>query len=99
MTSGAECGVSMIRPSAAGSVPPVSEDLDAVLLPGGRQPAVLVDVDLLLAADSPRLAGENLAHTCMLAGIGAALPPILVHRDGMRVIWTGGWAGTAGSGR
>jgi ParB-like chromosome segregation protein Spo0J len=83
---GAECGVSMIRPCTPGTVPPVSEDLDSVLLPGDSQAAVLVDVDLLLAADSPRLEGESLAHTCMLAGLGPALPPIVVHRDTMRVI-------------
>jgi ParB-like chromosome segregation protein Spo0J len=72
----------MIRPHAPGSVP---VDLDGDP-PGSAQRAVLVGVDSLLAADSPRLAGENLAHTCMLAGIGAALPPIVVHRDTMRVI-------------
>jgi ParB-like nuclease domain len=76
----------MIGPCAPRSVPPVSEDLDSDLLPGDSQAAVLVDVGLLLAADSPRLEGESLAHACMLAGLGAALPPIVVHRDTMRVI-------------
>lgn len=76
----------MIGPSGPGGVPPVSEDLDGVLLAGDSLAAVLVDVDLLLAADSPRLEGESLAHARMLAGLGAALPPIVVHRDTMRVI-------------
>ena len=36
--------------------------------------------------DSPRLNGEDPRHTEMLAGFGAELPPILVHRATMRVI-------------
>ncbi|GAA1954826.1 ParB N-terminal domain-containing protein [Amycolatopsis minnesotensis] len=40
----------------------------------------------LLSADSPRLSGENPAHTRMLATSGALMPPIVVHRQTMRVI-------------
>lgn len=40
----------------------------------------------LLPADSPRQAGEDLEHTRMLARIDAELPPIIVHRQTMRVI-------------
>jgi ParB-like chromosome segregation protein Spo0J len=42
-------------------------------------------VDLVLA-DSPRLSGENFEHARELAGSGADLPPILVHRDNLKVI-------------
>ncbi|WP_246238322.1 ParB/RepB/Spo0J family partition protein [Acrocarpospora corrugata] len=37
-------------------------------------------------ADSPRLAGEDADHLIRLAGLETALPPILVHRQTMRVI-------------
>lgn len=40
----------------------------------------------LLPADSPRQAGEDMAHTHMLSRIDARLPPIIVHRQTMRVI-------------
>jgi ParB-like chromosome segregation protein Spo0J len=40
----------------------------------------------LLPADSPRLAGENPDHVHQLAETEARLPPILVHRQAMRVI-------------
>ncbi|WP_345430038.1 ParB/RepB/Spo0J family partition protein [Actinoallomurus vinaceus] len=43
-------------------------------------------MDSLLPADSPRLAGEDAAHTQVLAGLESRLPPILVHRETMRVI-------------
>nr|ADE10220.1 transcriptional regulator [Actinoplanes liguriensis] len=36
--------------------------------------------------DSPRLNGEDPRHTEVLAGFGAELPPIVVHRATMRVI-------------
>nr|AEP40926.1 operon transcriptional regulator [Amycolatopsis sp. FU40] len=53
---------------------------------GRRNGTVLVPIDALLPADSPRLSGEDLAHTRTLAEISAILPPILVHRPTMRVI-------------
>jgi ParB-like chromosome segregation protein Spo0J len=43
-------------------------------------------ISSLRLADSPRLGGENVEHTNTLANVGAALPPILVHRASMRVI-------------
>jgi len=46
----------------------------------------LVPIGFLQAADSPRLAGENCEHARALAEVDSALPPILVHRDTMRVI-------------
>ncbi|HEV2778218.1 MAG TPA: ParB/RepB/Spo0J family partition protein [Actinophytocola sp.] len=43
-------------------------------------------VDRLLPADSPRLAGQDTTHVGLLAQIAIGLPPILVHRETMRVI-------------
>ena len=45
-----------------------------------------VPIERLLAADSPRLAGENNEHACALAQVETELPPIIVHRSTMRVI-------------
>jgi hypothetical protein len=45
-----------------------------------------VPIDSLQVADSPRLSGENVEHTRVLAEAGAALPPIIVHRASLRVI-------------
>lgn len=45
-----------------------------------------VPIDSLMPADSPRLDGENLDHVQLLAKSEATLPPILVHRDSMRVV-------------
>ncbi|HEY7592187.1 MAG TPA: ParB/RepB/Spo0J family partition protein [Actinophytocola sp.] len=46
----------------------------------------IVPVDSLLAADSPRLTGEDEERIRLLAETQAELPPILVHRPTMRVI-------------
>lgn len=46
----------------------------------------MVPVSSLTAADSPRLAGENVEHIHTLAESASRLPPIIVHRDSMRVI-------------
>lgn len=46
----------------------------------------LVPIGSLLPADSPRLAGETEEHARILAESEAALPPIVVHRDTMRVV-------------
>lgn len=51
----------------------------------GRRRAT-VSVDALLDSDSPRINGENGDRVQMLAGLGSPLPPILVHRETMRVI-------------
>ncbi|QDQ15995.1 ParB/RepB/Spo0J family partition protein [Streptomyces spectabilis] len=44
-----------------------------------------VPIGILRPADSPRI-GENLQHARTLGACGAVLPPILVHRETMRVI-------------
>jgi ParB-like chromosome segregation protein Spo0J len=43
-------------------------------------------IDELLPADSPRLDGEDAEHTEILAESGAKLPPVIVHRQTMRII-------------
>ncbi|MEV0156303.1 ParB N-terminal domain-containing protein [Micromonospora sp. NPDC050686] len=45
-----------------------------------------VPIDALLQARSPRVHGEDTAHTRVLAETDAALPPILVQRGTMRII-------------
>ncbi|MFF3441948.1 ParB/RepB/Spo0J family partition protein [Streptosporangium sp. NPDC002721] len=40
----------------------------------------------LLPADSPRSVGEDLQHVRLLCEVGAALPPVIVHRSTMRVL-------------
>jgi ParB-like chromosome segregation protein Spo0J len=46
----------------------------------------LIPVNNLLAADSPRLGGVDDAHVARLIECGADLPPIVVHRQTMRVL-------------
>lgn len=46
----------------------------------------MVPVDHLLPADSPRVHGEDATHVQILADIRDRLPPIVVHRETMRVI-------------
>jgi ParB-like chromosome segregation protein Spo0J len=46
----------------------------------------IVPIDSLMVGVSPRIAGENLEHARALAETDTPLPPILVHRDTMRVI-------------
>jgi ParB-like chromosome segregation protein Spo0J len=58
-------------------------------MPAGANTAartILVPVKDLVVADSPRLAGKDAEHVELLAASGTTLPPILVHRDTMRVI-------------
>ncbi len=50
------------------------------------EPSALVSVSSLVAADSPRLHGVDVAHAEALAGVDGELPPILVQRSTMRVI-------------
>jgi ParB-like chromosome segregation protein Spo0J len=51
-----------------------------------RGPVTTVPVSSVRPADSPRLAGEDDAHTRALAETDARLPPILVHRKTMCVV-------------
>jgi hypothetical protein len=51
-----------------------------------RQHVVSIPILALRPGDSPRLAGEDKAHIAWLAETQAALPPILVDRQSMRVI-------------
>lgn len=59
---------------------------DPILPPTPDGDVHTVPLNELLAADSPRLAGEDESHTRRLAEVAAQLPPILVHRTTMRVI-------------
>ncbi|GAA3698242.1 ParB N-terminal domain-containing protein [Nonomuraea antimicrobica] len=54
--------------------------------PGFGAATVRVPTDVLRNADSPRLAGVDLGHVRTLAEIADELPPIIVHRETMRVI-------------
>lgn len=49
-------------------------------------PETSVPISALSAGDSPRVNGEDVEHTGLLAQIEAKLPPIVVHRSTMRVI-------------
>jgi hypothetical protein len=51
-----------------------------------RRATVLVRVDALRPADSPRLDGESPEHARVLSESAEDLPPILVHRPSMRVV-------------
>lgn len=51
-----------------------------------QYPVVTVPIRSLHSPDSPRLNGENDAHARALAESDAQLPPIIVHRETMRVI-------------
>ncbi|MEU7146058.1 ParB N-terminal domain-containing protein [Nocardia sp. NPDC046473] len=47
---------------------------------------VLISISRLRPADSPRLSGEDPEHIRILTEAGSDAPPILVHRETMRVI-------------
>ncbi|MFA1547949.1 hypothetical protein [Actinomadura chokoriensis] len=49
-------------------------------------PSKFLEIDKLLPANSPRTSGENENHVRLLAEAGTDVPPILVHRQTMRVI-------------
>jgi transposase-like protein len=53
---------------------------------GSDLPSAMVPLSCLVTGDSPRRCGENNGHARTLAGLGDALPPIIVHRPTMRVI-------------
>jgi ParB-like chromosome segregation protein Spo0J len=52
----------------------------------GKRGVQPVHVDSLTLADSPRVVRVDQAHVARLAECGAALPPIVVHRQTMQVI-------------
>lgn len=54
--------------------------------PGRGAEPVVVPVDALASADSPRTAAPDHAHVRLLAESETPLPPILVHRPTMRVV-------------
>lgn len=72
------------RPALRGAEAVGKKHLD--LLVGGASPTQFVPIGSLQPADSPRLDGEDVEHVQMLAGVETRLPPILVHRQSMRVI-------------
>jgi Bacterial Ig-like domain (group 3)/ParB/Sulfiredoxin domain len=51
-----------------------------------QAPAVMVAVNSLRVADSPRLEGESSEHVQVLADSPGLLPPVLVHRPSMQII-------------
>lgn len=53
---------------------------------GGHGAPVRVPIGAVRISDSPRLSGENLAHLRALAEVDGPLPPIVVHRQTMRVV-------------
>ncbi|MGH3403333.1 MAG: ParB N-terminal domain-containing protein [Streptosporangiaceae bacterium] len=53
---------------------------------GGTGEPCLVPIGMLREGESPRLAGVNPGHAEILASTGAVLPPILVHRETMRIV-------------
>ncbi|GHG12171.1 MULTISPECIES: ParB/RepB/Spo0J family partition protein [Amycolatopsis] len=53
---------------------------------GLSESPVKVPIARLVAADSPRVHGEQVDHTRMLAAVETPLPPIVVHRPTMTVI-------------
>ncbi len=63
-----------------------SSSNELVELPAAGTQTEWLPTSALLPADSPRLDGEDAEHTKMLAESGAKLPPVIVHRDTMRVI-------------
>ncbi|RNG32916.1 streptomycin biosynthesis regulator [Streptomyces botrytidirepellens] len=68
---------------------PSHEDLADHFLPLQRyisDQCVLLPIDSLLPADSPRLDGENTKHVRAIAELDDELQPIIVHKGSMRVI-------------
>jgi hypothetical protein len=63
-----------------------ADPADAHAAGTGRLPTARVRIHLLRGCDSPRLAGEDAQHVRTLAGVEGGLPPIIVHRQSMRVV-------------
>ncbi|WP_198037103.1 ParB N-terminal domain-containing protein [Nocardia sp. BMG51109] len=72
--------------TAGGEVSQIGSNLAHLRPVDGPSTTEWVRISALVLSDSPRLAGEDRAHTLRLAETDAELPPILVHRQTMRVI-------------
>ncbi|MET9301019.1 helix-turn-helix domain-containing protein [Micromonospora aurantiaca] len=72
----------MVTPAFDDDVVPEREPIRA----SGSDDSHWLPVTALHPGDSPRRAGEDIGHIEMLASIEERLPPIVVHRDTMRVI-------------
>lgn len=68
-------------------MPGFAEDVRSLAVDAtSGDPVVLVDLDDLSEGGSPRVAGVDESHVDVLAGVLDKLPPILVHRETLRVI-------------
>jgi ParB-like nuclease domain len=65
---------------------PLPASFDQPDLPADWSGSERIAINRLKPADSPRLDGENLEHVRLLAAVGTNWPPILVHRQTMRVV-------------
>jgi ParB-like chromosome segregation protein Spo0J len=70
-----QCRINQPSPDRPGGTPP-----------GSRTGPATVSIARLVLDNSPRLRGEDVGHTRVLAETGASLPPILVHEATMRVL-------------
>lgn len=61
-------------------------ELSETWISNSTQRVEMIPVDSISAGESPRLTGENPDHVRLLAESGDVLPPIIVHRQSMRVI-------------
>lgn len=52
----------------------------------GEPETVMVPIDVLLPADSPRISGVDVTHAIVLSEIENELPPILVQQGSMRIV-------------
>lgn len=73
---------------ASGQPPAALDDLATVIpdVTVGIRQVRRVKIADLVRADSPRLSGEDPAHTRQLAQLEVALPPIIVHQETMQII-------------
>jgi hypothetical protein len=80
--------IDIALPHLAGTVAPGPAEVNAVreAPDGDGDSAVLVPIESLQPADSPRLNGLDEAHAMLLAESDDPLPPILVQRGTLRVI-------------
>lgn len=63
-----------------------SSDMHKRMIEAAEAPVVRVPIQMLVSADSPRLAGESVDHIRVLAESNTVTPPIIVHRPTMRVV-------------